>query len=56
MCFYYAGFIGSKCETNVDDCVRHSCANQATCVDGIQQYTCRCTPQWTGKKELEQVA
>ena len=43
-----AGYSGRNCDVNVDDCVAHQCANGATCVDGIANYTCRCPPQWTG--------
>ena len=27
------------CFTNVDDCVSARCANGATCVDGVNQYS-----------------
>ena len=47
-CVDDAGFSGDNCQVNVDDCVRHRCANRATCVDGVDDYTCTCPPHWTG--------
>ena len=44
----YAGFNGTNCQLNIDDCVNNLCANGATCVDGIGNYTCRCPTQWSG--------
>ena len=37
------------CYIDVDDCIASDCANGATCVDGINQYTCTCTEGFTGK-------
>ena len=33
---------------DINDCVQSNCANGATCVDGINNYTCSCTPGWEG--------
>ena len=46
---YLIGFTGTNCEINIDDCRNNECQNGAVCVDGIEEYTCQCTPQWTGK-------
>ena len=46
---YLVGFTGTNCEINIDDCRNNECQNGAVCVDGIEEYTCQCTPQWTGK-------
>jgi len=43
------GFTGERCENNIDDCVFSRCANGATCVDGINQYSCICQDGFTGK-------
>jgi slit 2 len=43
------GFEGDRCETNIDDCIDSACENNATCVDGIDMYTCACTPGYTGR-------
>ena len=32
---------------NIDECASQPCVNGATCVDGINSYTCQCSP---GKK------
>lgn len=44
-----AGFKGANCEINIDDCPGHLCQNGGTCVDGINSYTCRCPPTFTGE-------
>ena len=45
-CLYIAGF---NCETNIDDCVNHKCYNGAQCIDGIGNYTCKCTDGYGGR-------
>ena len=42
------GFEGDRCEVNIDDCTDHTCQNGATCIDGIQSYSCQCMPGFTG--------
>ena len=37
------------CFIDVDDCLSNDCTNGATCVDGINQYTCTCPEGFTGK-------
>ncbi len=46
---YFPGFTGTNCEVNIDDCRNHQCQNGATCIDGIEEYTCRCTQHWKGR-------
>uniref|UniRef100_A0A8C4UHE8 Slit homolog 2 protein n=1 Tax=Falco tinnunculus TaxID=100819 RepID=A0A8C4UHE8_FALTI len=46
------GFEGENCEINVDDCEDNDCENNSTCVDGINNYTCLCPPEYTGRSEL----
>ncbi|XP_071412817.1 slit homolog 2 protein isoform X2 [Pithys albifrons albifrons] len=41
------GFEGENCEVNVDDCEDNDCENNSTCVDGINNYTCLCPPEYT---------
>ena len=52
-CMCAAGFGGPVCEINYDDCITApTCANGATCVDGINNFTCVC-PKWaTGKSTI----
>ncbi|XP_078449077.1 slit homolog 2 protein-like isoform X1 [Lampetra planeri] len=42
------GFEGDRCEVNIDDCEDNDCENNSTCVDGINNYTCLCTHEYTG--------
>lgn len=44
-----SGFTGLDCEMNPDDCVRHRCQNGATCLDGLDTYTCLCPKTWKGE-------
>lgn len=41
----------TKCITPSNDCLNHACLNGATCVDGVQTYTCLCLPGYTGKHD-----
>lgn len=46
-CNCTAGFNGTQCENNIDDCPSHGC-NNGTCVDGINNFTCLCNPGFNG--------
>lgn len=46
--FLYLGFTGTNCQENINDCPGHLCQNGATCVDGVNSYTCQCPPSFTG--------
>lgn len=37
-----------NCQENINDCPGHLCQNGATCVDGVNSYTCQCPPSFTG--------
>uniref|UniRef100_A0A8C5JSS0 Slit homolog 2 protein n=1 Tax=Junco hyemalis TaxID=40217 RepID=A0A8C5JSS0_JUNHY len=47
------GFEGENCEVNIDDCEDNDCENNSTCVDGINNYTCLCPPEYTGRSIRE---
>ena len=32
-----------------DDCKPHPCVNNASCVDGVNNYTCACHPGFEGR-------
>lgn len=33
---------------DIDECLGHNCQNGATCVDGIDSFTCSCVPGYDG--------
>ena len=41
-------YTGKLCDVNIDDCLGHSCMNNATCIDGINSYECSCATGFTG--------
>ena len=43
-CNCTAGFNGTFCEHDIDDCVSHRCNNYSRCEDGVNNYTCVCKP------------
>ncbi|XP_075410207.1 protein delta homolog 2 isoform X1 [Tenrec ecaudatus] len=48
-CRCLAGFVGARCEVNVDDCLMRPCANGATCLDGINRFSCLCPEGFAGR-------
>lgn len=44
------GFEGLRCEVNPDDCDDNDCENNSTCIDGVNNYTCVCPPNYTGTR------
>jgi len=39
---------GDRCEVDIDDCATATCANNGTCIDALAEYTCLCSPGFTG--------
>ena len=35
---------------DINDCVYHKCLNRGSCVDGENNYTCRCVAGFTGDR------
>ena len=33
---------------DINECSSGPCQNGGTCTDGVNAYTCRCTPGWEG--------
>ncbi|XP_066518454.1 slit homolog 2 protein [Hoplias malabaricus] len=52
-CVCPEGFEGDECEINIDDCEDNDCENNSTCVDGINNYTCLCSPEYTAATNNE---
>lgn len=44
------GYTGLNCEVNINDCDSSPCLNQATCVDALNSYVCKCPPGFTGSR------
>lgn len=42
-------FIGTTCETNINECHSSPCLHNATCEDLIGGYECICLPGFTGE-------
>lgn len=36
--------------TDIDDCHNHICQNGASCVDGVNDYSCACMAGFTGSR------
>src|SRR5690606_1392004 len=34
---------------NIDDCTPNPCQNGGTCIDGVDDFSCECTPEWGGE-------
>jgi hypothetical protein len=48
MCTCAAGFTGSTCQTNIDDCDPNPCDNGGVCTDGIDAFACACASGFVG--------
>ena len=35
---------------DINDCVNHTCLNGGSCVDDVNNYTCRCVPGFKGDR------
>ena len=44
---------GTLCTEEVNECDPDPCNHGATCVDGVNKYTCICTPGYQGKCDLD---
>ncbi|XP_017144221.1 protein serrate isoform X2 [Drosophila miranda] len=47
-CGCAAGWTGSTCEINIDECAGGPCEHGGTCVDLIGGFRCECPPEWRG--------
>lgn len=46
-CSCQKGFMGPRCETNINECESYPCKNEGTCLDERGGFRCLCMP---GKK------
>jgi len=53
-CKCEAGFTGTNCYINIDDCIGKSC-NNGTCIDGINDHSCVCHDGYTGVDCTEEI-
>ncbi|XP_064600471.1 protein jagged-1-like isoform X2 [Liolophura sinensis] len=47
-CSCDAGYTGSHCHDNINDCASEPCHNQGTCIDKVSSFQCLCTEGWEG--------
>ncbi|XP_063971397.1 fibrillin-2-like isoform X3 [Lytechinus pictus] len=47
-CSCVAGFNGTMCENNIDDCLPDPCVNGGNCTDGVNYFTCTCPDGYNG--------
>lgn len=48
-CACESGYTGEQCEVEVDMCENSNCINGATCLKGIESYSCLCPQNLTGQ-------
>jgi hypothetical protein len=47
-CMCAAGFTGSLCQTNVNECLSNPCQHNAICIDKINGFRCECPSGFNG--------
>lgn len=47
-CVCTAGYSGTVCQTNINECASAPCRNSGTCVDAVNGYSCGCLPGYSG--------
>jgi hypothetical protein len=49
-CDCVAGYEGSQCQDNIDDCAKMPCQHNGTCTDELNDYECQCPTNYLEKK------
>ena len=44
----FCSFVCHFLSIDIDDCHNHTCQNGASCVDGVNDYSCTCVIGFTG--------
>ena len=47
-CECAAGYTGSTCEVDIDECLMAVCPANSSCVDAVNSYMCVCNPGFKG--------
>ena len=42
------GYTDRQCQTNINDCISQPCANNGSCTDEVNTFSCSCRPGYTG--------
>jgi len=50
--FYFPFIVGNMCEVNINECDPSPCQNIATCIDGLNNFTCVCASGFEGNSSL----
>ncbi|XP_078379883.1 uncharacterized protein LOC144662811 [Oculina patagonica] len=45
----HGGFEGDDCLVNINDCKNDSCVTNASCIDGVNNFTCQCPVGYYGE-------
>ena len=45
---FYVSIISTHMISDIDDCSPNQCQNSATCVDGVDSFSCTCTAGYEG--------
>ncbi len=46
--FFWIGYHGEKCGTEINECLSNPCRNNASCINKIGGYVCTCPKSFSG--------